>query len=86
MGEYKRVFPYFGEPSGEPKYEEEELISPILIDKVPSNLYIIHKISYVTSYFLIGLTIICLSSKEKIYDTKTSTPEVSSDVNKKERP
>ena len=48
MGEYLRVFPYFGEPLGEPKYKEEELISPILIDKTSNNPFIIHNISYVT--------------------------------------
>ena len=53
------------------KYKEEELISPILIDKVSNNLFIIHYISYVISYFLSGLTIICLSSIYKIYETKT---------------
>ena len=42
MGEYQRVFPYFGEALGERKYKDEELISPILIAKVSNNLSIVH--------------------------------------------
>ena len=34
MGGYQRVFPHFGLPSGETKYEEGELISLISIDPV----------------------------------------------------
>ena len=41
MGEYYRVFPYFNEPLGETKYKEE-LISPIVIENVTDNLFIVH--------------------------------------------
>ena len=42
MGEYYRVFPYFGVPLCEQKYKEEELILPILIAFVPNKLFIVH--------------------------------------------
>ena len=42
MGEYKGVFPYFGKSSGKPKYKEGELIAPMLIERVPDNLFIGH--------------------------------------------
>ena len=54
MGEYLRVFPYFGEPSGETKYKEEELMSPMLMDKVSNNLFIIHNLAF-HNMFIINL-------------------------------
>ena len=71
MGEYQRALPYFRELLGGPKCEEEELISPILIDEVSNNLSIIHNISYVVSYFLSDWTITWLSSMYKRHETKT---------------
>ena len=42
MAGYKRVLPYFGEASAEPKYKQEELIPAILIEQVSNNLFILH--------------------------------------------
>ena len=42
MAGYKRVLPYFGEASAEPKYKQEELIPAILIEQVSNKLFILH--------------------------------------------
>ena len=47
MAGYKRVLPYFVEPSGETKYKQEELIPAILIEQVSNNLFIPHHTLYV---------------------------------------